>query len=46
MKLFPVKSAVMVKILEKAGFFVKRQRGSHIILYKPDQDFENFYHSL
>lgn len=35
MKFVPIKPAIMVKILEKAGFIVRRQKGSHVILFKP-----------
>lgn len=36
MKLIPIKPVTMVKILERAGFSVRRQAGSHVILYKPE----------
>lgn len=35
MKFVPVKPATMVKILEKAGFVVRRRKASHVILFKP-----------
>ena len=34
MKLTPIKPKEMVKVLEKAGFSVRKQTGSHVILLK------------
>jgi len=34
MKLTPIKPRELVRILEKKGFSVKRQTGSHLILFK------------
>ncbi len=34
MKLTPIKPKEMVKILQKAGFSVRKQTGSHDILFK------------
>ena len=34
MKLTPVKPKELVKVLEKKGFIVRKQTGSHLILFK------------
>lgn len=34
MKLIPIKPKELVKILEKKGFEVRKQTGSHLILFK------------
>ncbi len=34
MKLIPIKPKEMVKILERSGFTVRKQTGSHVILFK------------
>lgn len=34
MKLIPIKPKELVKILEKKGFTVRKQTGSHLILFK------------
>lgn len=34
MKLIPIKPKEVVKILEKKGFIVRKQTGSHLILFR------------